>query len=81
VTAAIKTEIAKRIRALRISKGLSIDDVARTTGLTPTFLTRIENGKSDLSAEHLIAIAKALGVLVSVVIGEIRADDPQPKGE
>ncbi len=70
----IKETIGLRIRALRISRGISPVQVAGSIGGTINRLTRIENGKSELSAVELIAVAKSLGVTTSQLIGEEPVD-------
>jgi transcriptional regulator with XRE-family HTH domain len=72
-------KIGLRVRALRISKGLDADALAKRVGISSTLLTRIENGRSDMSACLLIDIAKALDCLVSVVIGEIPATEKETR--
>lgn len=73
----INEKIGLRVRAMRISKGLSKEDVGDAIGKSGHSVTRIENGRSSLSAAQLICIANLFGVLVSALVGEIPANDDQ----
>ncbi len=50
------------IRALRIGRGQSLGDVALGTGLSSSFLSMVENGRSDISTGRLRRLARFLGV-------------------
>ena len=67
--------IALRLRALRLSKKMSIDDMAKAIGVKANTVTRIENCTSTITVPMLVDAAKALGVLVSVVVGELPANE------
>lgn len=70
----INEVIGARIRALRISRGISPHQLATVLGATTNRVTRVENGKSDLSAGELMAIAQALTVTTSQLVGEVPVD-------
>ena len=55
-------EIGARINALRKSRGLSLAQLAKATGLSEATLSRIENEQSLVSAHHLYHLARALGI-------------------
>lgn len=69
--------IARRLRALRLSKKMSVDEMAKVMGVKSHTVTRIENSKSTISVQMLVAAAQALDVLVSVVVGELPANGSQ----
>jgi transcriptional regulator with XRE-family HTH domain len=50
------------IRALRLARGHSLVDVALGTGLSSSFLSMVENGRSDISTGRLRRLARFLGV-------------------
>ncbi len=56
-----RAEIAKRLRHVRIEKGLSQTEVASRLGVVQQFISRVENGRENLSMDTLLRIAKALG--------------------
>ena len=54
--------VGRNMRRLRLARGFSRRDLARATGLSRGYVGRIENGKANLRATTLGAIADALGV-------------------
>ena len=57
--------IGGQIRARRKELGLRAADLGRSTGLSCSFLSDLENGKRGVSAENLFLISKPLGVDVN----------------
>ena len=54
-------EIHERIKDLRLNKGLSQKDLCNITGIVPSQLSRIENGKiDDISNDTLIKLSKKI---------------------
>lgn len=74
----INVNIGLRVKALRLSRSISTRDIAKAVGVSPHIITRIENGTSTITVPQLVLIAKKLGVLVSVVVGDLPANG---KGE
>lgn len=63
------SEIATRrlgseIRRNRIERGLTLVDIAASTGLSVSMLSMLERGKTGVSVGSLVAVASALGVAV-----------------
>lgn len=54
--------IARRIKAIRTEKGLTLDELARLTGFTKSLLSKIENNKVSPPISTLATIARALEV-------------------
>lgn len=54
--------LGESLRALRMERGLSLGDVAEGTGLSSSFLSLVENGRSDISTGRLFRLARLLGV-------------------
>lgn len=52
--------LAPNLKAARIAKGLSQKRLAVVLGVSPTFVCRVEAGKSLLSVVMLCAVADAL---------------------
>ncbi|MBN8940819.1 MAG: helix-turn-helix transcriptional regulator [Rhizobiales bacterium] len=63
--ATVDREVGARIRALRQAKGLSLDTVAGTAGLSIGFLSQIERGLSSPSLKALASLADALGLPIA----------------
>jgi len=60
-----ETIIAQRIKKIRTEKDLTLEEVAKRTGLTKGLLSKIENTKVSPPISTLVKIAKALGVSLS----------------
>jgi len=61
-------ELAQRIRTLRKERGLSLKDLAKSTQLTGSVLSKVENFRVTPSLPALGRIASALGVTVSELV-------------
>lgn len=59
-----------RIKALRNERGYTLKDMHVKTGISISFLSDIENGRSKPSLERLNDIAKALDTTTSFLMGE-----------
>ena len=75
-------EAYKRIRELRISAGLSQDELAKKTGYNDrSSIAKIEAGKVDLTQSKLVAFADALNTTPGYLIGwEPDSKPPIPAG-
>lgn len=58
-------EAGKKIRKVREKKGMSVEELAELTGLTPTYISGIEVGEADPYMTEIYEITKALGVELS----------------
>jgi DNA-binding Xre family transcriptional regulator len=66
--------VRKRIRALRVAQGWSLDDLASRARLSPSSLSRIENGQRRLALDQLVVIARALDTSLDQLV-ETDTDD------
>lgn len=57
-----------RLTELRNAAGLSIDEVAEKTGLSTSYVSRLERGERNLSVKTMAAFAQALGVTPSELL-------------
>jgi transcriptional regulator with XRE-family HTH domain len=57
-----RTSVGLAVRAAREAAGLTLKDLAGTTGITTSSLSRSENGERDLAFTEVLAIAEALRV-------------------
>ena len=61
----IEKQFGKRIRELRLARGLSQEKLAFKSGMHRTYLGSIERGERNPSLKNIAAIADALGVSLS----------------
>ena len=66
--------VRKRIRALRTAQGWSLDELARRARLSPSTLSRIENGKRRIALDQLVALARAMDTTLDQLV-ETGTDD------
>jgi transcriptional regulator with XRE-family HTH domain len=60
-----QTDVGERVRAIRQLRRLTLRDVSERTGLSESFLSQAERGRTSASIVSLQRIAEALGVAVS----------------
>jgi XRE family transcriptional regulator, regulator of sulfur utilization len=66
----LNQRIARVVRERRRLTGTTLADLARSSGLSKTILTRIENGDGNPSVETLFRIARALELPLSALLAE-----------
>jgi quercetin dioxygenase-like cupin family protein/DNA-binding Xre family transcriptional regulator len=57
--------LADGLRALRRSRGLSLAEVGDATGISPSFLSLVEKGKSDITLGRLVRLVEFYGVTIN----------------
>lgn len=70
--------IGRRLRDLRSARELSLRQLAKLIGASPSLLSQVENGKVTPSVDTLAMLARALGVPVAAFFGD--AEAPRPSG-
>jgi transcriptional regulator with XRE-family HTH domain len=65
--------LGPRLRAVREAKGLTLRESARRLGVSASFLSQLETGKSQPSVATLYALSRHLGVTIDQLF-----DDPEP---
>jgi transcriptional regulator with XRE-family HTH domain len=58
-------DIGKRLRDIRVAKGLSQSDMEKRTGMLGCYISRVENGHTEPSIGTLEKLAQALGIEMS----------------
>ena len=58
----------ERIRAVRLEKNMTQNELSERCGIAPYYLSRIETGQLNVRMETLFAIAKGLGVNVAELV-------------
>ena len=69
-------EIGRRLRELRAARGLSLRQLAKEIGASPSLLSQVENGKVTPSVDTLYVLARALAVPVASFFGDAAAAEP-----
>ncbi|MGO9030061.1 MAG: helix-turn-helix domain-containing protein [Acidimicrobiales bacterium] len=76
VTEATLASIGERLRSARDRAGLTLDQLAETTGLSKAHLSRLESSERQPSIAALLDLSASLGVQVNVLLGEDRDGAP-----
>ena len=63
-------EVGPRLRQLREQKGLSARQVAELAGLTPAYLSRLENGRVSPTVATLARLVAAMGETMATLFAE-----------
>ncbi|MFE6158348.1 helix-turn-helix domain-containing protein [Streptomyces sp. NPDC056486] len=66
--------VRKRIRALRVAQGWSLEELAARAKVSQSTLSRIENGQRRLALDQLVTLARALDTSLDQLV-ETATDD------
>ncbi len=83
VTGGSPSSSARAIRAVREDRGLSLREVARRIGVSPSFVSQVETGKANPSVGTLYSLVGVLGTSLDDLIGDVSPNGtpgavPQP---
>lgn len=67
--------LGARLKNVRLKSGMSLREVARQLSVSPSFVSQMENGKSQPSVATLYSMAQ----LLDVSIDELFAQEPRPQ--
>lgn len=70
----LESLVRKRIRALRVAQGWSLDALATRANISQSTLSRIENGQRRLALDQLVTLARALDTSLDQLV-ETASDD------
>lgn len=70
----IEQVVRTRLRSLRQTLGLSLDELAARANLSPSTISRVETGKRTISLDVLLPLAKALHVDLDELL-DVAGDD------
>jgi transcriptional regulator with XRE-family HTH domain len=68
--AIVEAEIGKRIKAFRTEKRITLDQLAKKTGFTKGYLSKVEKSTKSPPVSTLGILARALGITISALLGE-----------
>jgi transcriptional regulator with XRE-family HTH domain len=69
--------VGPRLRALRRERGITLADLAATTGVSESTLSRLESGRRRATLELLLPLARTYDVPLDVLVGAPRTGDPR----
>jgi XRE family transcriptional regulator, regulator of sulfur utilization len=69
--AAGPNSLGNRLRALRTGRGHSLAEVAEATGLSASFLSLVETGRSDITISRLVRVVDFYGVRITDLLDEV----------
>src|ERR1700740_1406636 len=72
--------VRRRLRELRMQRGLTLEEVARRARIDVSTLSRLESGKRRLALDHLPRLAEALSVTTDELLHAPEAPDPRVRG-
>lgn len=67
-------EIGQKLRKLRKIRALKLRDLAEATGLSASFISMVETGKSDISLAKLQRIVQFYGITIGSLLDGAHAD-------
>ncbi|MGH2886967.1 MAG: helix-turn-helix domain-containing protein [Solirubrobacteraceae bacterium] len=68
--------VGVRLRALRRERELTLAEVAEGTSISASFLSLVENERSDITIGRLIRLCQFYGASLADLLPEIEASDP-----
>jgi transcriptional regulator with XRE-family HTH domain len=69
--------VGPRLRAIRKRRGMTITEVAATTGISASTLSRLESGGRRPNLELLLPLARVYGVPLDELVGAPQTGDPR----
>jgi transcriptional regulator with XRE-family HTH domain len=69
--------VGPRLRTLRRHRGITLADLATTTGISESTLSRLESGQRRATLELLLPLARTYNVPLDDLVGAPRTGDPR----
>lgn len=76
----IDLQVRRRLRDLRIQRGMTLQEVGVRAGIDISTLSRLESGKRRLALDHLPRLARALSVSTDELLATSETHDPRVRG-
>ena len=67
-------DLGAKVRKLRLNKGLTQKDVADKLGVTPGYLSNVENSRTAMSLRVLTYYAQLMGLTLDELVGKIQPE-------
>jgi transcriptional regulator with XRE-family HTH domain len=74
---AVLDAVGPRLRALRVRRNLTLNEVSASSGVSASTLSRLESGQRRPNLELLLPIAQLYGVPLDDLVGAPRTGDPR----
>lgn len=71
-----KIEVAKRVKTTRKEHGETIKDIAEILGYDESFISKVESGRSALSAENAVKLADHWGISTDDILRRVENNPP-----
>ncbi|WP_431075594.1 helix-turn-helix domain-containing protein [Microbacterium phyllosphaerae] len=71
------SQIAPRLRHARQKKNITLEDLAKSTGISKSTLSRLESGQRKPSLELLLPVVAALAISLDDIVTSPKIDDPR----
>jgi transcriptional regulator with XRE-family HTH domain len=69
--------VGERLRAIRLLRRLTLREVAQAAGVSESFVSQLERGRSSASVATLQRLASALGIEISDLFADERVSGPR----
>ncbi len=76
----VQQRLGRAVRQIRVSRGLTQEQVSAASGLHPTYISDIERGARNPSWDVIARLASGIGV-TTADIGERFDEEPPADGE
>ena len=63
--------VGKRVKAIRVAKGISIEKLSDSSGLTIAEIEEIEGGRADIKLGTFVSLSKGLEVCLYSIMPDI----------
>src|SRR5262245_24933870 len=77
-TTAVERRVAARLKSLRAQRGLTLDELAKQSGVSRSMISLIERAASNPTANLLDKLAASLGVTLASMFADERRVDASP---
>lgn len=77
MAAKVERSVGERVKKVRFNLGLSKSQLAKSSGLTPAAISKIEKGDSDIVLSTAKNLAKSLGVSIDYLAGVLIYPDTE----
>jgi transcriptional regulator with XRE-family HTH domain len=72
-----RRDVGERLRAIRLLRRLTLREIAEAAGVSESFVSRLERGRSNASVATLQRLAAAVGIEISDLFAPERATGPR----